>query len=159
MRESRVDLGVTFEPDDLEGVEFTPLFSDRFIAILPPEHPLAARPRLRWKQLEGNSIITMNRGSWWHRRTEQALAQANVSPRQLSEANQLATIGKMVAVGLGIAAVPELCWQQMEAMGAVCKPLSHPVMERQVGIFSRKRHPLSRAASAMREVLLETFGA
>ena len=157
VREGRVDLGITFEPEQLEGVDFIPLFTDRFIAVLPPQHPLAEKPRLRWRQLEGSPMITMNRGSWWRQRTEQALQQAGIRPRRLSEANQLATIGRMVAVGLGIATVPGLCRDQMESMGAVCKPLSHPVMERRVGVFSRRRHPLSGAALQMREVLLQTF--
>lgn len=157
VREGRVDLGITFEPEQLDGVQFTPLFSDRFVAILPPQHPLANRQRLRWKDLQNSPLIAMNRGSWSRRRTDEALAQAGITPQRLSEATQLATIGKMVAVGLGVAAVPQLCRPQMEAQGAVCLPLSHPVVERRVGVFTSKRYPISQPATRLKQVMLDTF--
>jgi len=145
VRQGRVDLGITFEPEQLDGVDFIPLFTDRFIAILPPDHCLADKQRIRWKQLEGDVFIAMNRGSWLRRRTDAALTEANVVPRHLSEANQLATIGRMVSVGLGVSVVPDLCRNYMESLGIACRPISQPVLKRQVGIFTHKRHALSMA--------------
>ena len=79
-------------------------------------------------------------------------------PQQLLEAHQLATIGRMVSVGLGVAVVPELCRQQMQTMGILCKPVSKHPIERRVGIFTRRRHPLSQAAQALVEHLQAHFG-
>jgi LysR family carnitine catabolism transcriptional activator len=72
-----------------------------------------------------------------------------VTPSHLLEANQMATIGRMVSVGLGVAAVPELCRGQMEDMGVLCKPIAPPNIERRVGIFTRRRHAPSQAARAL----------
>ena len=43
VREGQVDLGITFEPEQLDGVDFTPLFSDRFIAVLAPRSELSSQ--------------------------------------------------------------------------------------------------------------------
>lgn len=157
VRDGSVDLGITFEPEQLDGVAFTPLFVDRFIALLPPDSPLANRQRLAWPALMEYPFIAMNRGSWSRATTDRALAAAKVLPDRLIEANQLATIGRMVSVGLGVAVVPKLCRQQMESMGVICKPIGKPVIERRVGIFTRKRHALSHAASALVEQLRDYF--
>ncbi|MEH6585109.1 MAG: LysR substrate-binding domain-containing protein [Halioglobus sp.] len=157
VREGQVDLGITFEPEQLDGVEFTPLFTDRWIALVHPDSPLAARQRLSWQALMEEPFIAMNRGSWSRNTTEQAMSAAGVTPARLLEANQLATIGRMVSVGLGTAVVPQLCRQQMESMGILCKAIGQPSIERQVGIFTRKRHALSRPAEALIERLQQHF--
>jgi LysR family carnitine catabolism transcriptional activator len=74
------------------------------------------------------------------------------------DAHQLATVGRMVAAGLGVSAVPSLCRQQMEEMGAVCVPLQDPTIGREVGILVKKGHELSVAAQALVDVLGESLG-
>ena len=157
VREGQVDLGITFEPDQLDGVDFTPLFTDQWIALVHKDSPLATEKTLSWPSLMQEPFIAMNRGSWSRATTESAMKRAGVSPPRLLEANQLATIGRMVSVGLGCAVVPELCRQQMESMGVVCRPMDQHAIERQVGIFTRKRHALSQAAQALHEQLQQHF--
>ena len=53
--------------------------------------------------------------------------------------------------------VPALCTGPMEEMGNVCRRLSGPNISRAVGILTRRHHPLSAAAAAMRSALLTRF--
>ena len=156
VRAGRVELGVAFEPDDSEGLEFEALFTDRFVAVLPEAHPLLARSRLRIKDLLGDTVITLNRGSSPRRWTEDAFARESLSPPAIFEAFQLTTVGAMVAAGLGVALVPALCEEQMHQLGARCKPISGRCIERRVGIIRRRRQQLSSAAVAMRALLMES---
>ncbi len=156
VRAGRVELGVAFEPDDSEGLEFEALFTDRFVAVLPEAHPLLARSRLRIKDLLGDTVITLNRGSSTRRWTEDAFARESLSPPAIFEAFQLTTVGAMVAAGLGVALVPALCEEQMHQLGARCKPISGRCIERRVGIIRRRRQQLSSAAVAMRALLMES---
>ena len=157
VRSGSADLGISFEPEQLEGLEFRPLFSDRFIALLPPGSTLAGPDPIAWESLCEQPFIAMNRGSWTRNTTDRAMREAGVAPAQLLEATQLATIGRMVATGLGVSVVPDLCREQMIAMGALCAPLASPHIERRVGIFLSRRHRPSRAATALAEVLVEAF--
>jgi LysR family carnitine catabolism transcriptional activator len=156
LRAGRVELGVAFEPDDSEGLEFEALFTDRFVAVLPEAHPLLTRSRLRIKDLLGDTVITLNRGSSTRRWTEDAFARESLSPPAIFEAFQLTTVGAMVAAGLGVALVPALCEEQMHQLGARCKPISGRCIERRVGIIRRRRQQLSSAAVAMRALLMES---
>ncbi|MAK42836.1 MAG: LysR family transcriptional regulator [Spongiibacter sp.] len=156
VRAGRVELGVAFEPDDSEGLEFEALFTDRFVAVLPEAHPLLTRSRLRIKDLLGDTVIPLNRGSSTRRWTEDAFARESLSPPAIFEAFQLTTVGAMVAAGLGVALVPALCEEQMHQLGARCKPISGRCIERRVGIIRRRRQQLSSAAVAMRALLMES---
>ena len=149
VRTGQADLGVTFEPEQLDGVDFLPLFTDRWVALVHGDSPLAASEQVNWQQLVQHPFIAMNRGSWSRKTTEAAMDAAGVTPGKLLEAHQLATIGRMVSVGLGVAVVPQLCRQQMQSLGVLCKPMETPYIERQVGVFTRKRHALSRPAAAL----------
>ena len=148
VRQERTDIGITFEPDHLDGLKFIPLFSDQWIALVHKDSQLSQETELTWQQLVSEPFIAMNRGSWSRAITEKTMQKAKVQPSRLLEANQLATIGRMVASGLGVAVVPQLCQQQMEAMGIVCKPLLKQQISGTVGAFVKDTKPLSAPASA-----------
>jgi LysR family transcriptional regulator, carnitine catabolism transcriptional activator len=82
-----------------------------------------------------------------------------VQPRLLCEANQLSTIGRLVQTGLGVSAVPSLCETQMQSYGLICKPLTEPVLNHQVGILVRESGALSAPAQAFLSVALGNRGA
>lgn len=148
VQDGRAELGITFRPDDLGGLEFVPFERDRFIAVLPAGHPLAQKQSLRWSELATAPFIAMNRGSAVRRWTDAALTRSGRSPRLLCEANQLSTIGQMVREGLGVSVVPSLCATQMREYGLSCRPLSAPVIEQQVGVLLKSRGALSAPATA-----------
>ena len=153
VQSGRAELGITFRPDVLDGVDFQPLFSDRFIALLPPDHRLIEKPQLRLKDLLGGTLVVLNRGSSTRQWTDELIVKARLQPPQIFEAHQLTTVGAMVSAGLGVALVPALCAGQMCSLGAVCRPISGPGIEREVGVFTRRRHALSSAAQALLKLL------
>ncbi|MBN7797583.1 LysR family transcriptional regulator [Parahaliea mediterranea] len=157
VREGRAELGIAFEPEQLGGLEFTPLFRDRFLAIVPAGSALAKRARLSWRQLAAQPLIAMNRGSWMRNTTDAVLSEAGLVPASLAEASQLATIGRMVAEGLGVSVAPALCRPQLENQGVACVALHGPGIERRVGIFTRRRHALSAPAEALLALMRETY--
>jgi LysR family carnitine catabolism transcriptional activator len=157
VRQNRVEVGVTFDPGASDDLLFRPLFSDEFIAVLPPGHPDAKRDPLPWQQLLQHDFITLQRPSSLRLLMERQLAEQDMAPRVAFEAHQLATVGRMVATGLGVSAVPALCRQQMQELGACCVSLDEPTISRRVGILTRSNHQLSVAARELIDVLSETF--
>ena len=71
------------------------------------------------------------------------------------EAHQLASIGSMVASGLGVSVVPSLTINQIQSLGVECRPLAGNKISRNVGILTRRKNQLSAPAIAMRQALLE----
>ncbi|WP_428818720.1 LysR substrate-binding domain-containing protein [Microbulbifer sp. MCCC 1A16149] len=155
VQDGRAELGISFRPDDLGNLSFTPIADDRFIAVLPAGHRLGKKKNLRWHDLAQEAFIAMNRGSAVRRWTDSAFAGCQPgaqAARLLCEANQLSTIGRLVQSGLGVSAVPSLCEEQMRGYGLVCKPLAEPEVVHQVGILTRSSGGLSAAAAAFKRI-------
>lgn len=154
VRERRVELGVAFEPEALDGLQFTPLYNDRFVAVVPASSELASRDALSWADLLGQPFIALQRPSAVRLLLEDSIAALHGKLPVAFESHQLATVGRMVAEGLGVSAVPSLCRGQMEELGARCLPLNEPQVERRVGLLHLAGHQLSSAAQAMADVLM-----
>lgn len=154
VRDRRVELGVAFEPATLDGLQFTPLYNDRFVAVVPASSELAGRDALSWADLLGQPFIALQRPSAVRLLLEDSIAALHGKLPVAFESHQLATVGRMVAEGLGVSAVPSLCRRQMEELGARCLPLGEPQVERRVGLLQLAGHQLSSAAQAMGEMLL-----
>lgn len=155
--QGRVEIGVAFDPRDTADLAFTPLFEDKFIAVMPPDHPLAQGEQLAWAAMSDYSFIALQRPSSLRELIERKLEESGVQIAIELEAHQLATIGRMVQCGLGVSAVPALCRSQMETLGLQCRPLNEPLITRQVGVVTRHRYPLSAAAEAMFGLLQESI--
>lgn len=159
VQSGRVELGIAFEQEALDGIHQQTLFTDRAVVALLPEHPLASKKRLSWQDLAKHPFVSLNARSGFRRSIDAIMEAQNTQPERIFEANQLTTVGRMAAEGMGLCIVPGFCQSQMQQMGLQCKALSGPVFKRQVGILSRRRHGLSAPASAMLSLLLDTYKA
>lgn len=153
----QAEMGFTFEPHNTDGLVFTPLFSDAFIAVLYPTHPLASAKTVSTRQLLQSPFVAMNRGSSIRRWTDE-LASANQAPVIVAEAGQLGSVGQLIAKGLGVSVVPQLCQAQMQRNGLVCLPLADQPLVRQVGMIRASRNSMSVAAQALWAQCLEEQG-
>ena len=154
VRHRRVELGIGFEPDNTDGLHFHPLYMDRFVAVVPADSPLALLNQVSWAQLMAEDFVALQRPSAVRLLMEQNVAAQHGKLAVAFESHQLATIGRMVASGLGVSAVPALCINQMQELGARCVPLVEPTVERRIGVIALSEHKLSTAAQALLEVLL-----
>src|SRR5690606_40553075 len=64
-------------------------------------------------------------------------------------------VGRLVANGLGVSAVPSLCIRQMHELGARCVPLHGLQVERRIGLLRLADHTLSSAAQGLSDVLVQ----
>lgn len=151
----RVELGFSFEPDS-EELAFQPLFVDRFIAIVPPTSVLTRAKAITWSNLLAHDFIALQDPSTVRQLLRRALEENGLTLRVALECHQLTTVGKLVASGLGVSAVPALCEPQMRALGVRCLRLYRPIVRKPVGVIMRRDQQLSTAASAVVSALLES---
>ncbi|MAB98505.1 MAG: LysR family transcriptional regulator [Pseudomonadaceae bacterium] len=149
VRDREVELGIAFEPDGDTSLQFTALYRDRFIAVVGTDSPLSAQHTVSWPTLLQQPFITLQRPSAVRVMLEQHLARHAMQLPVVFESHQLATVGRMVASGLGVSAVPALCRQQMRELGAHCLELEAPIVERNIGILTKPDNQLSVSAQAL----------
>lgn len=155
VRHRRVELGIGLEPEASTPMLFKPLYLDRFVAVVPTDSPLAQQAQVSWRELLAEDFIALQRPSAVRLLLEQHLAAEHGKLAVAFESHQLSTIGRMVANGLGVSAVPALCIGQMQEIGACCVPLVEPIIERRIGVSLLADHKLSAAAQALLDVLQE----
>lgn len=153
VRDRHVELGVAFEPMQGSSLAFTPLYLDRFVAVVPLDSPFAQLSEIKWQALLEQPFITLQRPSTVRVMLEEHLQARGMKLPVEFESHQLATVGRMVASGLGVSAVPALCVGQMHELGARCITLSDPVIERAIGVLTKPGHELSAAAQALFDTL------
>lgn len=149
----RVELGVVLEPENLDGLEFTPIYRDRFIAVVPPDSELRGRTEVSWSDLQHQPFIALQRPSAVRLAIEMQVGQLPVA----FESHQFTTIGRMVEQGLGVSVVPSICERQMQELGAHCIAMHSPVVEQRIGLIKRSGAELSAAAQALAETLRGLF--
>ena len=153
VRAGRVELAVTFDPGDCDDLTFYPLFSDNFIVALPENHPLLSSNDISWQEISQYPFIALLKPSSIRELIERTIKANDIQLNIEFEANQLATIGKMISEQLGVSIMPSLCKPQLQSQGVMCRPLKSPLVSRRVGIVKKRRIPLSSSAQALVDII------
>lgn len=149
------DFAVTTVGAASDRLEHRPLIRDRFRAVLPEGHPLAERDELTWEDLATEPFLAVGPESSVRRLTDAAFAQVGAGAAPAAEASNVATVGGLVAAGLGVSALPALVLPLLGPGRVVHRELVAPVVERRLDVVVRARRTLPPAAAAFLDLLEE----
>lgn len=155
-----VDFGIGSRWEDSADLEFRPLLSDPFGLVCPADHPLAsARGPIPWQALGGHPFLGLARdtGIWplLHRVSD--LPESVLAPQY--EVSNIATLEGMLQAGLGITALPALAVPRRRELRLVFRPLTNPVLHRDLCAITRRGRSLSPAAESLYELAAEEISA
>jgi len=114
----RLDVGLTFPREVPPELEVVSLFDDEMLAVLPPQHPLAAKTSLSAKDFEGADFL-------YHMELEESvLHQRFLAPKGIRLASftlveQPEAIVSLVQAGLGVTLLPKWSVARQAAAGEV----------------------------------------
>ena len=106
---SKIDLGIVRVPlNNAADLNIRTIEVERFIAVLPRDHLLAASRTLRLEELADAPflIFPADKSPSLHAKFLMACDEAGFSPRIAHEAWQMASMVSLVAAGLGVALLP-----------------------------------------------------
>ena len=105
LRSGEIDLALVTEAPRHAAVAATPLFSDEYIAVVAPTHPLASEPFLRAEALEGERVLLISppEGSTV---VQNFIRPSRVKPRQLADVQLIGAVAALVQGDYGIGMVP-----------------------------------------------------
>ncbi|RDV26003.1 LysR family transcriptional regulator [Alteromonas aestuariivivens] len=146
----KAEIGFTFEPESLDGLDFIPFFEDRFMAVFASEHPYALQTKISVEELLKCPFIAMNRGSAVRGWTDSLVPEGwflNI----VAETGQLSSVRQFIAQDIGVSVVPQLCREQMESQGLICLPIDGNPLVKRVGMVKASRGSISVAGQALWE--------
>ena len=151
-REAEFGINVAGSHD--AGLVSVPLVRDRFVLICRDDHPLAARKRLSWSQLESHPLIFAGHVSGNRPLLDLALAADSPRLRAYYEVQRSSTALGLVAEGVGAAVVPNLAVQKDAYPRIRVVALVDPVVSRSLVLVSPRTSHLSPAAQALYDMLV-----
>jgi LysR family transcriptional regulator, regulator for metE and metH len=120
-----VDLVVSSDPDEIDGVRFVPLFDYEPRLVAAAGHPLAAKPHVEAEDLRDELLITYPVERTRLDVFTELLLPARVEPRAIRQVELTAVILMLVAAGRGVAVLPDWVLRQVRTSSDyVTRPLT-----------------------------------
>ena len=148
-------LSVT-ERIETQGLVLHQLVSEELVAVLPSDHPLAGRRRLRMAELAGEQFVSYREGARLRELLTFAARRAGFEPQIKLESNESERIRRLVARGMGVAILPQSDADRSADHIAVAT-LIEPSLRRDITLASREGKRLSPAASEFLQLSKEVF--
>lgn len=158
VRDGKVDLALTAADPQQADLRYEPLTTDEFVLICPCDHALALHPGpVSIEQTLAYGHVSMPTSASVRQYVDAHLRSTGQRFEPIFEVDHIATIGALVAAGLGVSVLPETAVVLLAHQGLVHRPLALPGIQRPLGLVSRRHSPMSAGAAAMRALVKEHF--
>ena len=147
------ELGVlTYDPDEPQ-LHSIIVYLDELIFVVPPTHPLAAESQVSIRQLGAESFVAHIVSSPYREKVIQAFQRHKTPLHMDIELPTLQAIKRFVAMGNGVALLPEISVENELARGELVRiPVRELRLHRKLRLVYRKSASISHAAQAFLKV-------
>lgn len=158
LRVDELDLAFLSVTERIEshGLGLQQIVSEELVAVLPRNHRLGKRRRVRMVELAEDEFISFREGSRLRELLESAGRHAGYRPRITLESNESQRIRRLVARGLGVAILP-----RSDAVGpgadVAVATLVDPSLSRDITLAWREGRRHAPAAAEFLDLARETF--
>ena len=111
LKAGQLDIAILFEPHgagDLTDMEKVHLLEDPMSIVLPEDHPLASKAKIRLKDLEGEAWVQTTANCPCGLIVADHCRAAGFEPRVAFESDDYLTVQGLIAAGVGVALIPSL---------------------------------------------------
>jgi DNA-binding transcriptional LysR family regulator len=149
-----VEMGVlSFAPPD-PALQSIVVYQDSLVLVMSPRHPLAKRSEVKIRELGGESFVAHNVPSPLRQEVVQTFQRHKTPLNMGVELPSMDAIKRLVAMGNGVAFLPELVAQnELESGNLVAVKVKGVNISRKLRLVYRKRATLSYAAAAFVQVI------
>lgn len=153
IRRHNCEFGVlTYDPQDPDLASVV-VYSDELIFVVPPQHPLARESRVSIRQLGAESFVAHIVSSPYREKVIQAFEKHKTPLHMGVELPTLQAIKRFVAMGNGVAFLPEISVEDEIARGELVRiPVQELRVHRKLRLIYRKSAALSHAGRAFLKI-------
>ncbi|MZD05033.1 LysR family transcriptional regulator [Streptomyces sp. SID5785] len=155
LRAGELDLCLTSPVPDAPGLVARRLDEQRLRLVVPEDHRLAARKRIRLAEAADETFVTLEPGYGLRRITDDLCAEAGFTPRVAFEGEEAETLRGLVAAGLGVALLPP---PAVPRPGVVELAVTGQRAVREIGVAWLEGHPDTPPVAAFKRFLLSRRG-
>jgi DNA-binding transcriptional LysR family regulator len=152
--EGTADLGLVSYPRKSPKLIALPWREEEMVLACPPRHQLAQSATLHLEDLAGQSYVHFDKNLTIRKMVDRLLKEHGVTANVACEFDNIENIKQAVAVGAGVALLPEpTLRREVKARALVAVPLAGVRFTRPLGIVQRRGQRLGAAACRFLELL------
>jgi DNA-binding transcriptional LysR family regulator len=136
-----------------KGVVATPLLEPRLMLACPRAHAFARRKKVNWKDLDGQTLITVRGNNIVRREFDRCVHQAGVEPQKIIEVQQMMTALGLVDAGFGLAVWPAWAASVASLYAVALIPLDRPALTHPLSVIVAEGRSPSAATQAFIQAL------
>ncbi|MEW1627336.1 MULTISPECIES: LysR family transcriptional regulator [unclassified Streptomyces] len=155
LRAGGLDLCLTSPVPDAPDLVTRRLDEQRLRLVVPDDHRLASRRRIRLAEAADETFVTLEPGYGLRRITDDLCTEAGFTPRVAFEGEEAETLRGLVAAGLGVALLPP---PAVARPGVVELTVTAPRAVREIGVAWLDGHPDTPPVAAFKRFLLSRRG-
>ncbi len=155
LRFGDLDLCLTSPLPDAPDLVARRLDEQKLRLVVPDDHPLAGRKRVRLAEAATELFVTLEPGYGLRRITDALCAEAGFTPKVAFEGEDPETLRGLVAAGLGVALLPP---PAVPRPGVVELTVTAPRAVREIGVAWLDGHPDTPPVAAFKRFLLSRRG-
>lgn len=155
--DGELDVGLVSLPVKDPRLSVEPLFTEPLLLVVGRDHPLAAAPTVTAQDLADQTFVLLGESSSVALQIQRFCGDHDFEPRIGHRCTQIATVKALVALGLGISILPQVCHSQEDRSSLVYKRLSGREPERAVAVIRHLQRYQSRGVEQFLRVLRQRF--
>ena len=144
-----IDMALCSAPDLGSALYFEPLFQEKFVVLMPENHPLAQKEVIAPEDIQGHRLLITSANCPYRRKLEMVLQESGNISLDTMEIGSMTALKYYVGSGLGIALVPTI---ELETVprGTTVRTMSGSLIEMSFGILRKTtEYPLKLASSKL----------
>jgi LysR family cyn operon transcriptional activator len=146
-----LDLGIAYRPAEPSDLRFEPLRNEEMVLAVSPQHPFAARKRLRMVELDRNRLVLLPHSFATRVMLDECFRTAGAEPVVCAQMSTIAPMLELVSrtlIGAIVAA------NTVPAQSGLCVvPLANPTPTRIPGILWRREAKQTRQMRAFASIV------
>ncbi|UIR18515.1 LysR family transcriptional regulator [Streptomyces spinosirectus] len=155
LRAGELDLCLTSPVPDAPGLVARRLDEQKLRLVVPADHRLAGRRRIRLAEAAEETFVTLEPGYGLRRITDHLCEEAGFRPRTAFEGEETETLRGLVAAGLGVALLPP---PTVPRPGVVELAITGQRAVREIGVAWLEDRPDTPPVAAFKKFLLSRRG-
>ena len=151
--QGEIDLAILALPIPAKYLEFEELFEEELLLVLPPDHPLVERPKIRLSDIESLPFVLLNEAHCLSDHIVSFCRQRSFQPVTVERTNQLTMVQELVSLSHGVSIIPAMARALDRSDRRVYRSLTGPKPTRKVAVVWNPYRFQSRLLEAFRNRL------
>jgi DNA-binding transcriptional LysR family regulator len=142
LRTGLADLALLTLPIEEPSFVVVPALREELLLVMPPDHPLAGRPKVRPKDLALEPFVLFEPQSNTRRAADRLFTEFGITPRVVLETENVEILKALVGIGMGLTIIPyQAVAQEVRAGTLACARISGTGLARETGwVYPRSAH-------------------